>query len=64
MSPSLSATATPDTICEMGTSAITTSWLAPVLPPPSYCNSSISSATFEYITNVNYGGINNTSGGN
>ncbi|HMN33732.1 MAG TPA: GEVED domain-containing protein, partial [Chitinophagaceae bacterium] len=53
MSPSLSATATPDTICEMGTSAITTSWLAPVLPPPSYCNSSISSATFEYITNVN-----------
>ncbi|MCZ2222435.1 MAG: GEVED domain-containing protein [Chitinophagales bacterium] len=29
-----------------------------------YCNSNFSDATFEYITNVNFAGINNSSGGN
>src|SRR5690606_19138414 len=28
-----------------------------------YCNSSFSSVTWEHITNVNYGGLNNSSGG-
>src|SRR5690606_41673093 len=28
-----------------------------------YCNSSFSSVSWEHVTNVNYGGINNSSGG-
>ena len=32
--------------------------------PGSYCNSNFTSVTYEFLTNVTFGGINNTSAGN
>jgi hypothetical protein len=52
---------------------IVDTWPAPDCTPfdinivsvtPSYCNSNFTSATYEFITNVTFAGINNTSAGN
>ena len=52
--------ATPGTACYNSDVQL----LASAGTPPSYCNSNFTSATFEFITNVDYAGISQTSGGN
>jgi len=54
-----SVTATPSSICAGGNAQLNV-----VVPGPSaYCASSIGSVTYEYVANVTYAGINNTTGG-
>ena len=54
-----STTATPATICAGGSSNLLVTHPAPA----SYCNSTFTSVVYEFITNVTYAGINNTSAG-
>ncbi|MCC6839647.1 MAG: hypothetical protein IT230_05755, partial [Flavobacteriales bacterium] len=53
-------TATPPTVCNGGNSQLQVA----VAGPAAYCNSYFSSVTWQYITNVTFAGINNTSAGN
>ncbi|MCC6654399.1 MAG: hypothetical protein IT231_04455, partial [Flavobacteriales bacterium] len=55
-----STTATPPTVCIGGNSQLQVN----VPGPGSYCNSNFTSVTYEFLTNVTFGGINNTSAGN
>jgi hypothetical protein len=54
-----STTATPATVCSGGISQLQVNTAG-----PSYCNSNFTNVGFEFITNVTYAGINNTSVGN
>ncbi len=55
-----SVTATDTEFCAGGSTTLT----AYVSPPPStYCNSNFTNVTWEFITNVDYGGMSNTSAG-
>jgi hypothetical protein len=61
------ATATPSAICEGGTSSLSTPfapYTGPALDPGASCNPSYSSGTGfgDYIQNVSFGAINNTTG--
>ena len=54
-----SVTATPSSVCAGGNAQLNV-----LVPGPSaYCASSIGSVTYEYVANVTYAGINNTTGG-
>jgi hypothetical protein len=56
-----SLTATPDSICPNGTSNLAV--LPGLAGGASYCNSNFTSVTYEFLTNVTFAGINNTSVG-
>jgi hypothetical protein len=56
-----SLTATPDPICPNGSSTLAV--LPGLAGGASYCNSNFTSVTYEFLTNVTFAGINNTSVG-
>ena len=57
-----SMTASPAAVCFNGTSTLT---VAPgITSPGTYCSSNFTNVTYEFLTNVTFAGINNTSTGN
>ena len=68
INPGISIIASPDSVCKFGTATLSTTWTSPspIIPPIPYCNSIFKkySYKYEYITNVTFAGINNTSEAN
>ena len=57
-----SLTSTPSPICANGSSVLAVT--PGITGAATYCSSNFTNVTYEFLTNVNFGGINNTSGAN